>query len=348
MSGENPVDPEPARDVELDGLAHIAQPEASMAAELEPHLLEGARRHTRDDVARLAGVPAERATALWVALGFPANQDPTAVEFTDADIAALQLFSAMDFARTADPRLALSFARTVGQAMARLAEWQVDVVLNSPTTQTVDQLQWLQSYAWRRHLAAALARALADGAPGGSGLAGSSAGVTGTTTRDLAVGFADMVSFTRLTRHLDPGELAALLEEFEASTTQAITAHGGWAIKNVGDEVMFAAETPLAAARIALAIQAVGLTAGEDRTPVDFRVGVAYGPVLMRFGDLFGSVVNIAARLTGVARPGTVLIDDRAADTLTGRSEFDIRHLRSVRVRGFSRLHSHVLRPSRG
>lgn len=150
-----------------------------------------------------------------------------------------------------------------------------------------------------------------------------------------------MVGYTRLTRHLHPDELSTLLEAFESTTTAAITENGGWVIKNVGDEVMFAAETALEAARIAVAIQESTMTVG---TTPELRVAVAYGPVLQRFGDLYGSVVNIAARLTGVARPGTVLVDDAAAAELAGEPEFAIRHLRSVRVRGFNRLRPHVLR----
>ncbi len=161
------------------------------------------------------------------------------------------------------------------------------------------------------------------------------------STRILAVGFADMVGYTRLTRHLHPDELSTLLEAFESTTAAAIAENGGWVIKNVGDEVMFAAESPLAAARIALDLQESTMTVG---TTPELRVALAYGPVLQRFGDLYGSVVNIAARLTGVARPGTILIDDGAAAELAGEREFTIRHLRSVRVRGFNRLRPHLLR----
>ncbi|MFE3797501.1 adenylate/guanylate cyclase domain-containing protein, partial [Nocardia tengchongensis] len=74
------------------------------------------------------------------------------------------------------------------------------------------------------------------------------------------------------------------------------------------------------------------------------RVGLAYGPVLTRFGDLYGTVVNVAARLTGVARPGTVLADDGAAAILDADTDLTLRHLRSVRVKGISRLRSHVVR----
>ncbi|MFI5778445.1 adenylate/guanylate cyclase domain-containing protein [Nocardia sp. NPDC051570] len=335
----------------------MASPEMSKHVQsvVEPYLLDGPRRYDRDQVARQSGVPSELSRRLWVSLGFAANPDDTALEYTDADVTAVRNFESLGVLASADPRRQHAAARTLGQSMARLAEWQVDLVAEeiadrirsmtaadpdadadeiarTATEEVVTTLQELQTYAWRRHLAAALTRSL-DG--------GAATGETGDTVRELAVGFADMVGYTRLTRHLDPEELSELLEAFETITTEAITGNGGWVIKNVGDEVMFAAETAVEGARIALAIQEATSDAG---TTPELRVGLAYGDVLVRFGDLYGSVVNMAARLTGVARPGTVLIDDHAAARLAGEPEFALRHLRSVRVRGFTRLRSHVLR----
>lgn len=331
----------------------MASPELSKLVQsvVEPYLLDGPRRYARKQVAQLSGVPSELSQRLWISLGFPAGADPEAVEFTEGDVRAVRNFKSLQALADVDVRRQQAAARTLGQSMARLAEWQVDLVAEEITNRTrsmiaadpaldheeaaraatdevVSALQQLQAYAWRRHLAAALARSMA-----GEG--------TGETLRELAVGFADMVGYTRLTRHLDPDELTELLESFETITTDAITANGGWVIKNVGDEVMFAAETPVAASRIALAIQEATIDA---RSTPELRVGLAYGQVLQRFGDLYGSVVNTAARLTGVARPGTVLVDDGMAARLEERHEFAMRHLRSVRVRGISRLRPHVLR----
>lgn len=326
---------------------------------VDPYLLDGPRRYDRAEVVRRSGVPPELSARMWLALGFAADPDGTALEYTDADVAAARDFRSLDALSAADVRRQSAAVRTMGQSMARLAEWQVDlvveeiinriasitaqdpdldpqVVATEATEEVVDTLQRLQAYAWRRHLAAALARSL-DGHGARE------------TVRDLAVGFADMVGYTRLTRHLDHDELSDLLETFETVTTEAITANGGWVIKNVGDEVMFAAETTVVGARIALDIQtaaAARTQRGESdaTTMPELRVGLAYGQVLQRFGDLYGSTVNVAARLTGVARPGTVLVDDGAATQLAGRPEFAVRHLRSVRVRGINRLRSHVLR----
>ncbi|WP_405487441.1 adenylate/guanylate cyclase domain-containing protein [Nocardia sp. NBC_00511] len=320
---------------------------------VEPYLLSGARKYDRRQVSDLTGLPNSVTRRLWVALGFPADPDDNAVEYSESDIEAAQTFAKLNVLASADVHRQTTAARTLGRSMARLAEWQVDLVTEEildrianitredprvdpkeaariATDEVVSEFETLQRYAFRRHLDAALARSLDEGA------------VTGDTMRVLAVGFADMVGYTRLTRHLEPDELSALLEAFETATSNAIVAHGGWVIKNVGDEVMFAANTAVEGARIALAVQEAAIA--SHGVTQELRVGLAYGEVLQRFGDLYGSVVNIAARLTGVARPGTVLVDDGAAVAIEPDPQFLLRHLATVRVKGIDRLHGHVLR----
>ena len=153
-----------------------------------------------------------------------------------------------------------------------------------------------------------------------------------------------MVGYTSLTRRIRVDELGALLEDFESQTTSVITQGGGWVIKNVGDEVMFAAEHASDAARIALGLQEAARTHPEQP---DLRVGLALGPVLVRFGDLFGEAVNIAARLTSAARPGTVLVDAELSAALVDDDGVQLRSLRPLRVRGYSRLRAFALRPVR-
>jgi adenylate cyclase len=73
-------------------------------------------------------------------------------------------------------------------------------------------------------------------------------------------------------------------------------------------------------------------------------VGVAWGPVLNRLGDVFGPTVNIAARLTSVARPGRVLADKELAETLHGDERFKLRRMRRTAVKGYRRLEPWSLR----
>ena len=69
--------------------------------------------------------------------------------------------------------------------------------------------------------------------------------------------------------------------------------------------------------------------------------------ILSRFGDVYGSVVNLAARLTSVARPGTILVDRELAAELGDEPAYDLRSRRPVSVRGYNRLRPSALRRAR-
>jgi adenylate cyclase len=129
--------------------------------------------------------------------------------------------------------------------------------------------------------------------------------------------------------------------------------HGGRVIKNIGDEVLFVADDVRGAAEAALTMTARGADPDDDFPEV--RAGLAYGEVVSRLGDVFGPTVNLASRLTSVARPGSVLIDRGAHDGLTGAPEesddderehagFSFRRMRRTSVKGYSRLQAWVLR----
>ena len=75
------------------------------------------------------------------------------------------------------------------------------------------------------------------------------------------------------------------------------------------------------------------------------RVGMATGPVLSRFGDVYGPVVNLAARLTSLAKPETVLVDKELAAALRRDRNYELRARRPAAVRGYHHLRSWTLRP---
>ena len=165
----------------------------------------------------------------------------------------------------------------------------------------------------------------------------------------------DIVGFTSRSKELDETELVEWLEYFEAECSGLVIDHGGRVIKNIGDEVLFVAEDVAQAADAALLMTARG-SDPDDRFP-EVRAGVAYGDVVSRLGDVFGPTVNVASRLTSIARPGSVLVDRGAHDALTGDTEdqgheerehagFSFRRMRRTSVKGYSRLQSWVLRRS--
>ena len=130
---------------------------------------------------------------------------------------------------------------------------------------------------------------------------------------------------------LDVHRLGELVEIFESRCGDVITTHDGRLIKTLGDSVLFVADDPVRAVRIALGM--VDVIGGDARLP-DVRLGLASGDIVTRLGDVFGPPVNMAARLTAVARRNRVIIDDATADLLPAE-EFETRKLPARPVRGF-------------
>jgi len=116
----------------------------------------------------------------------------------------------------------------------------------------------------------------------------------------------------------------------------------GQVVKMVGDEVLFVTGQPADAAEIALRLT----SPDRDRRGLPaLRVGMAAGRVLTRFGDVYGPVVNLAARLTSLARPGTALVDAELAAALHAHGRYRLRHGRTAAVPGYHHLRSWALRP---
>lgn len=303
--------------------------------DLEAALLGAPVELDRDEVSALAGIPEQEARAFWVAMGF-AEVPPGEKAFTRRDAEALRHALALrDSGLVAEGTL-LVLARAMGQGLSRLAEAHVQVLRDQAVDLTAEQasaavvaastdvlprLEALVVHVWRRQFAAATERAFAslqtDGAP------------------ELAVGFIDLVGFTRTSRRIGTVELEDLLERFESETSARVTAHGGRVVKTLGDAVLFVCDDVASAVEVAL----LGVDAHvDDDTVPEVRAGVAVGPLLQRLGDVFGEPVNLASRLTDEARPGTVLVDSQVADALAGSPAYTLQRLRRRPVRGYRAL----------
>jgi len=328
----------------MDDPGEVPGPDAREA--LERLLLDGPRRYTRLQVAALAGMEPTRTQRLWRALGFPdaADDDPA---FTDADVQALAILSELIDSGFVDAETEASIARAMGQALSRLADWQADMLADALTRTgpagerrpaspdeavavaraLLPKMRDIQHYVWRRHLAANADRLLASVAGQGD-------------RRELAVGFADLVGYTSRSRGMGGRELGAMVEDFEAIATEVIARHRGRVVKTVGDGVLFTAGSAVDAVEIGLLLPEAWDTA--ERPPL--RVGAAYGTVLTRLGDVYSPVVNLASRLTSLARPGTVLVDRDLADRIRELPEYRVRPLRRVSVRGYDHLQPWLVR----
>jgi len=317
----------------------VTVPDAEAGGSLERELLGGPRRWRRREVAGRAGVSQLSSRKLWRALGF-ANVGDEDVAFTDADVEALGRVARLVRSGLLDEPTAIALARALGQTADRLVSWQTETLLEHLAADGVTapeevlarlgdlsgDLEALLVHAWRRHLAAA-ASWLSDVADDGD-LAAPAA---------LTVGFADLVSYTRLSQRLEQRELGVLVQRFEGLAADVVTAGGGRVVKTVGDEVLFTADEPVSGAVIALSLSE---QMAVDEVVPDVRVGLAHGQVLRSLGDVYGPVVNLASRLTALAQPGTVVTDPETARLLHVEPDLVLVPQRPRQVRGFG-----VMRP---
>jgi len=306
--------------------------------QLEQAILGEQPALTNEQVASSAGVPVEQARRLWRALGFPDAGDAAA--FTEGDRTALTLLVGAVDRGTVDFDTAVRLTRAVGQTMARLADWQVATLaarvaqLESGDEATgsrigsalrlADELgvpfERLLVYSWRRHLAAAVARIEALGAQDAD-----------LHTSRVTVGFADLVSFTALSNQLGEDRIGDLVEIFESRCADVVAARNGRVIKTLGDSVLFVNDDPAQAMKTGFGIVEV---IGRDSRLPDVHVGLSTGSVVMQLGDVFGPPVNMAARLTSVARRNRVVTDPATAELLPP-GDFDTRPLPPRPLRGF-------------
>ena len=294
-------------------------------ANLETAFLGEERRYAREEVCRLAGIELSEARRLWRAMGFADVGDDVPV-FTDADVAALRLVSSLRRRGMLDLETTVHLTRALGRMTGRLVEWQLQTLVERVAADGVapelafragveqaatltPELEQLLVYVWRRKLAAAANRTLWDADED-------------TELDQATVGFADLVGYTRLARRLPEAEFAAVVETFEARTSDIVAAAGGRVVKTFGDEVLFLAGPPAVGAEIGLQISAA---MKADPILPDVRVGLATGNVLHRLGDVFGTTVNLASRLTTYGRRGRVYVDSAMAAALDGEPGYRVR-----------------------
>lgn len=302
---------------------------------------------TAEQVAAGADVSVEDARRLWRALGFPEVGDEAA--FTLDDVGALvRLREAVQAGVDLDTLTRVT--RAVGRTMARLADWEVANLLPTFEEQygslsddermdkavefvnaITPSFELLLLYTWRRQLAAAAIRS------GALVAAHDEVHVTAT------IGFADLVSFTALSNELDDDQIGDLVEVFEARCHDVVSGHRGRIIKSIGDSVLFVADTPEDG--IDIALDMIAVIGGDARLP-DVKVGLATGPLVQRMGDVYGPAVNLAARLTSVARRNRVIIDSETASLLSPE-DFETRLLPARPLRGFGEVEPLTVRRTR-
>ena len=315
----------------------VAPPDDELQRQLDRFMsavLPDARRLTDLELAAESGIDLELARRLRRAMGLPDVPSGSA-SFVQADLEALRhVQHLVETGKLADEDL-LHMARTLGLAAARMAEavvgfWSDRIAAGTGTdmldAERIDELEDLVGYLFRRHLLDSVTRHAALVSDAGEGPA-------------VGVGFADLVGFTSLSEQLSDRETAELIERFEVLATDIVVGGGGRVIKMIGDEVMFTSDVDQ--------IGDIALSLAEAFSSPEVpsvRVGAACGSVVSQSGDLFGPVVNLAARAVIAARPGSVLVSPSLAERLRDDPRYTVYAIRPHRLKGIGIVRLAVLR----
>jgi TolB-like protein len=139
--------------------------------------------------------------------------------------------------------------------------------------------------------------------------------------RLAAIVAADVAGYSRL-MGLDEVGTARTLREHRVVTDALVAKHGGRIVKTTGDGVLLEFSSVVDAVECAVAVQAV-MDQRNKGVSVDrrmlFRIGINLGDILIEGDDILGDGVNIAARLEGIAEPGSIYISSSAYDQVRGK-----------------------------
>ncbi len=149
--------------------------------------------------------------------------------------------------------------------------------------------------------------------------------------REVAVAFADLVGFTRLGEQM-PAEDLGLVAIRLADLAHDVVASPVQFVKTIGDAVMLVCSDPLKL--LVTVLDLVDAAAADDFPRL--RVGLAFGPAANRAGDWYGSPVNLASRVTGVAPAGAVWATESARKAIGDPAGIEwsvpqARHLKGIR-----------------
>jgi adenylate cyclase len=325
------------RELHDDGvpLAELRDAVAEQRLALLPveRLLGGEPRLSGAELADRAGIDPELFAEALAALGMPATGDR---RFGDADLeGARRLRTALDSGLPADRIVDVN--RVIGRAMAQVAAAIHSLVgetyLHPGDTEDVVAARYAAAaqallptlgptleHAFALHLRELLRGDTIDAATLRTGaLAGS---------EQLAVAFADLVGFTWLGGTVPPDELGRVARRLEA-LARDLARPPVRLVKLIGDAVMLVSPDPAPLLDAVLAL--VDAAAAEGEGFPQLRAGVALGAARERDGDVYGHAVNVASRLTAIARPGSVLADEHVHDALGERVAWSFAGERRVR-----------------
>ncbi len=270
-------------------------------------------RYTPREIAELSGVELPLLERFSAALGIP-YPGPDEREATEAQLQAARRIKAFRAAGLPEEGM-LQVARTIGMGTARIAEANRELVIRTLTQPgDTERDLALRLAAAAEHMLPLVGPTIIDAFQlhmleqvrrdviGTADLASGDFG----GTADFAVCFADLVEFTKLGEEVAAEQLGLVAGRLEEMAT-AVAESPVRLVKTIGDGAMLISADAEAMVRAALRLVEAAEQEGEEFPSL--RAGIAYGPAISQAGDYYGRSVNLASRITGVARPGSVLVD---------------------------------------
>jgi adenylate cyclase len=296
-------------------------------------------RYTRVDLANQSGLSLEFLSRLWHALG-RTDPDDDDVVFGDPDLDAVKLVATFRAAGLDEDTLCL-INQVLGQGMARVSDTIVqsvgEALLQAGDNEQTLGLRYAQA---TEHLIPLLTPLLGyvlgvqfkDQIKSAVVTQAELATGHAENAREMTICFADLVDFTRLGERVSPEALGRAGRQL---TDMAVAAARPPVrlVKMIGDAAMLVSPDPLALVEAALSL--VGQAERHRETMLPLRVGIASGRSVVDSGDWFGPPVNLASRITDIARPTTVLATKDVRDALT--SQFDWSYAGRRRFKGIGK-----------
>src|SRR4051795_10221775 len=286
--------------------------------------LSSEARYTARDIAEKVGVDLDFLTASRRALGLP-SPGPDERVYGEQDLEATQL-GTLHRQAGFDDEEALEVARVLGQGMARYAEATRALVARTFLEPGLDEYELAHRYRavaeqlmplagpWLEHIFALhLQQVLrSDAITQEQRRAGRL-----DDTQEAVIAFADLVGFTALGEQVPVEELGSVAGRLSHLAGEALEPSVKL-VKLIGDAVMLVSAEPEPMLESTLRLIEA---AAEDANFPPLRAGVACGQAVHRWGDWFGTPVNLASRLTTRARPSTVLVSEEVRAAVDGRYE---------------------------
>jgi adenylate cyclase len=298
-------------------------------------MVSGIPRYSTREVAERGGVSPEFVMALRRANGLPVP-DMDAVVCSEADVDGAVLARRFLEAGISEEQQ-LAVVRVLGRGLAQAAEVMRATVLELSLEPGVGEAELARRIAAQvegfmpligpmleqmarlhlRHMVRTEAINAAEREDG-----------TLPGARDVTVAFADLVGFTRLGEEVDADELGRVAQRLVGLTVEHLRG-AVRLVKTIGDAAMLVSPDPETLLEVALDLVDAADAEGEEFPQL--RIGVASGAALSRAGDWYGRPVNLASRVTAIARPGSVLATREVRDAVGDRYRWSAAGARSLK-----------------